>query len=467
MLRVKDLKEIPIFNNFKSKRELIGKNTIDVHEGVLTDKATKQDFVFSKLPSLVNREDVSRILELVGSCKLDEDPDSVDGMCTHEMYVISDKIDSKDTMKLDNDPKEKSKRTEIRKKIKQIIDPILDNYITPFVLKKYCSHLPPDKQYKPFYSLIRNYNEQKRLTHAPHRDGHAYCTVVVSLSDYEKEYTGGLYVATTEKYKHTVVLNRGDAIVHECDLLHGVKVKGTRWSWIVWYRDSLDKDNIKEHFKSKATDGNAIYESLYADTFNDSDKILWHTKSCDNGNSISMVKLARGYLKLLPSVMSFEPENAEKLYRHAIEVSEDPNAYYGLAQMLLWRINKNPKEIGQGILDDVIGLLEESAKGGNTYAMFNLGIAHLYGYTGNTNMEVANEWFYESSLAEGFYVSSMYHNYKKNSIMSENMKQKAESLGYGTKWRRNARNSTGIGGASGVDLNLNWPTQPDIFPEKF
>ena len=108
MLRVKDLKEIPIFNNFKSKRELIGKNTIDVHEGVLADKATKQDFVFSKLPSLVNREDVSRILELVGSCKLDEDPDSVDGMCTHEMYVISDKIDSKDTMKLDNDPKEKS-----------------------------------------------------------------------------------------------------------------------------------------------------------------------------------------------------------------------------------------------------------------------------------------------------------------------------------------------------------------------
>ena len=467
MLRVKDLKGIPIFNNFKSKKDVIGKNTIDIHEGVLTDKATRQEFVFSKLPSLVDREDVSKILELAGSCKLDEDPDSVDGMCTHEMYVISDNIDNKDTMKLDNDPKENIKRTEVREKLKQIINPILDNYITPFVRKKYCSHLPSDKQYKPFYSLIRNYNEQKRLTHAPHRDGHAYCTVVVSLSDYEKEYTGGLYVAATEKYKQTVVLNRGDAIVHECDLLHGVKVKGTRWSWIVWYRDSFDKDNIKEHFKEKSKGGHAIYESLYADTFNNYDKILWHTKSCDNGNSISMVKLARGYLKLLPSAIPFDPENAENLYRRAIEVSEDPNAYYGLAQMLLWKINKNKKENVQELLNDVIGLLEEAAKGGNTYAMFNLGIAHVYGYTGKLNMDVANEWFEESGLAEGFYVVSMYHNYKKNKVMAENMKRKAESLGYGTSWRKKSRNLTGIGGASGVDLNLNWPTQPNLSPEKF
>ena len=462
MLRVKDLKEIPIFNNFKSKKEVIGKQTIEVHEGVIKDNATNIEFVFSKLPSLVDRKDVSRILELVGSCKLDEDPDSVDGMCTHQLGVFSDTIDKKDKLKLGQDPEDKIKRTEIRKKLKELMDPILDNYITPFVHKKYCSSLPPEKQYKPFYSIIRNYNEQNRITHASHRDGHAYCTVVVSLSDYDKEYTGGLYVASSEMYKQTIVLNRGDAIVHECDLLHGIKVKGTRWSWIVWYRDS-DKDNLTDYFKEKAQGGHAIYESLYADKLTNSDKILWHTKSCDNGNSISMVKLARGYLKLLPSVMPFEPENAEKLYRHAIDVSGDPEAYYGMAQMVLWKMNKDPSENIPDILGEAIGFLEESAKGGNPFAMFNLGVAHLYGYTGKPDTETAIEWFHASNMAEGFYVVSMYYSHKGDIKQAENMKRKAEKLGYGVEWRQLARNSTKLG----VDINLNWPSVNNISPEKF
>ena len=63
------------------------------------------------------------------------------------------------------------------------------------------------------------------------------------------------------------------------------------------------------------------------------------------------------------------------------------NAYYGLAQLFLQRSTALRKE-GSGKseahananLRDAVRMLEEAALRGHTYAMFNLGIAHLYGY---------------------------------------------------------------------------------------
>ena len=57
-----------------------------------------------------------------------------------------------------------------------------------------------------------------------HHDGHAIATVVVSLSDFEVEYRGGLYVATGYGQKEFLPLQRGDAAIHRSFLLHGVKV---------------------------------------------------------------------------------------------------------------------------------------------------------------------------------------------------------------------------------------------------
>ena len=63
----------------------------------------------------------------------------------------------------------------------------------------------------------------------------------------------------------------------------------------------------------------------------------------------------------------------------------------------------------------VINLLEESAKGGDSFAMFNLGIAHFYGYSGKIDRELSKDWFIESNLPEGLYIASLY--YVNNNII--------------------------------------------------
>ena len=39
-------------------------------------------------------------------------------------------------------------------------------------------------------------------------------------------------------------------------------------------------------------------------------------------------------------------------------------------------------------------------------------------------------------------------------------KRRAAAMGYGTSWRRTARQAVGSGGAGGVDLNMAWPKLP-------
>ena len=112
------------------------------------------------------------------------------------------------------------------------------------------------------------------------------------------------------------------------------------------------------------------------------------------------------------------------------------------------------------ILKTIINLLEESAKGGDVFAMFNLGIAHLYGYTGIVDMELAKDWFIYSNLPEGLYVGSLYY-LEKDSKISNNLRERAKRLGFGTKWRQEARQHTGLGGAGGIDINLPWPEMPN------
>ena len=47
--------------------------------------------------------------------------------------------------------------------------------------------------------------------------------------------------ASSSAEKRSLALQRGDAVVHRGDLLHGVDVKrGERWSWILWYFRGAD-----------------------------------------------------------------------------------------------------------------------------------------------------------------------------------------------------------------------------------
>ena len=470
-LKPSQLKEIPIYDKFEPliKVQLNNDIKIDVLNGSLKQEDGKIVSEFSKLPQIAKPQEVSDILKLVKSVPFDTDPDSVDCMCTHEFYIDSPEIkngsSSSNQMKKDNDKKILKIRTQIREKLLNIMNPIIKNRITPYVRMLYSQNNELDRQCTPCYCFVRRYKQNERRTHATHRDGHAYATVVISLSDYEKEYRGGIYVATTERYKQTVVLNRGDALVHKYDLLHGVKVKndgGERWSWILWYKDSTKcKDYSKEWFKAKAYEGIPLYQALYANTGCEG-VVEWHIKAANQGFSNSMVKLARGYLKLLKSKLPYNPKEAERLYRNAIKVAQDPHAQYGLAQMLLeGLIIKINNDTFVSVLKEVISLLEESAKGGNVFAMFNLGIVHLYGYTGKQNIELAIQWFEKCNLPEGFMITAMYYDSINNHEKATVLRDRAKKMGYGTPWRQYARKHTGLGGAGGVDINLPWPQLPN------
>ncbi len=477
-LKPSEIPDISLFKDWEKSLQIkINENIINVEkgkiiqEGITNDKSKKY-CDFYRLQSIFSREEVCKIRNLAENIKLNTDPDSVDGMCSHEFYIENPSFHSSGDASGDANG-DTSVRV-LRNNLKNIIQPVIDEKITPYVRSLYSQHAIENRLCSCCYYFIRKYNENERTTHATHRDGHAYATVVISLSDYEKEYTGGLYVATSERYKKFIELNRGDGIVHKHDLLHGVKVqrnkiKSERWSLILWYKDSTECiDYSNEWYKSKAHKNEPIYQSLYA-TQNDPDNIvLWHKKAAENGLASSMVKLARAYLKKLPSNLEFNSSEAERLYRLAIDTSQDPNAQYELAEMILLGLVKIQTNSMLYLLSRVINLLEDSAKGGNVFAMFNLGIAHLYGYTGKVDMDLAKDWFEYSDLPEGLFAASLYYQRKQDLFMMNKLRNRAQILGFGTEWRKASRTRTGLGGASGIDINLSWPQMPNgIKPEIF
>lgn len=456
-LKPSDLKEIPLYKDWESIEEIaLTNHKIKTQKGSIPQEGNDNKLCnFSKLLQVASLEEVSKILKLAKSVNFDEDPDSVDGLTSYEFYLKSPDLNK--SSKYNNS----IFVNKIRNNLRKIIDPIINDRITPYLRKIYHS-TNKKRECTPCYCFIRRYKQQERVTHATHRDGHAYATVVISLSDYEKDYRGGIYVATAERYKSYIALNKGDAIVHKHDLLHGVKVKndgGERWSLIIWFKDSkkcIDYSN--EWYKKKAYNGEAVYQSLYANHVGGNDIITWHKKAADQGFSNSMVKIARAYLKRLPSNLEFNPKEAEKYYRLAIKTSEDPHAQFGLAEMILCGLIKIETNSMIEILKIVINLLEESAKGGDVFAMFNLGIAHLYGYTGKIDRELAKDWFIQSNLPEGFFIASLYYDNNNNKKLANDLKKKAELLGYGKYWRRDARERTGTANAGGVDINMSWPS---------
>lgn len=51
---------------------------------------------------------------------------------------------------------------------------------------------------------------------------------MVSLSDYGREYRGGIYVAPGRASKRVLALARGDAVAHQSDLLQCPGLRGAR-----------------------------------------------------------------------------------------------------------------------------------------------------------------------------------------------------------------------------------------------
>ena len=110
----------------------------------------------------------------------------------------------------------------------------------------------------------------------------------------------------------------------------------------------------------------------------------------------------------------------------------------------------------------VVQLLEEAAIRGHTYAMFNLGIVHCYGYgVPHIDTNLAALWFIQSGLPEGYYVAAVQAASMGNVVRQQQLDDMARKLGFYEPWRKGARERTGSGGASGVNLNMKWPVSVD------
>jgi TPR repeat protein len=212
------------------------------------------------------------------------------------------------------------------------------------------------------------------------------------------------------------------------------------------------------------------------------EEILELTRSSALGGvSEAAMKMARGHLKRLPSPLAYNVTAAKRYYDIGMDV-HSPDAYYGMAELLLTQManastrrkskrNANSpsqqelqEEEGQQhqeqqqTLQQVLRYLEEAAMLGHAFAMYNLGMAHSFGYGVNSvDHDVAREWFIQSGLPEGAYLAAHQAKSRGNTALEQALFQKAAKLGFGTPWRKEVRMETGSGGSGGVDLNLPWP----------
>jgi hypothetical protein len=214
--------------------------------------------------------------------------------------------------------------------------------------------------------------------------------------------------------------------------------------------------------------------------------LQWNMRAAHGGAGMAAIKIARAYLKQLSSSLPFDVNEARRYFIMAMEEAHNPEGAYGLVSLLLASafLDEQQQDHGGGSssssvqqlerqqrsiqhkVHQAIRLLEEAAMAGHVYSMFNLGIAHAFGYAIMHNNKqkidtnLAAEWFVASGLPEGYYVASLQAASVGNVERQQLLERRAKILGYGQVWRRAAREHTGSGGAGGVDLNLKWPTSP-------
>ncbi|KAL3919502.1 MAG: hypothetical protein SGILL_003722 [Bacillariaceae sp.] len=500
-LRVSDIvqKEPQVYQDFQSNTTLqVNGNSVRVLQGSvhqvnnLQSNSDDFDTEFAILPNVLERDTVQQVLQLLQNYPdLDEDPDTVDGMPTYELFVDSPELYQPSTKVKDSDPNYAEERKQLRQQLQSLLQPTLQSIITPFVQQHVsaCQHKHVDRACTPCFSLIRRYRHGDRISHGMHHDGHALATVVISLSDYGVDYKGGLYVSTGHgQEREFLQLGKGDAVVHQSTLLHGVHVHDIesnanatqRWSWILWFRDSTEcEDYSYEWFADCALSNNPLCQQLHSTKVGNipgitpeqaAQQILeLNQQAAHGGAGMAAIKLARAYLKLLPSTLEFDVNQAIYYYGMAIASSNHPDGHYGMAALYLQEAkeeqakssDKNDYNMDRRVVQ-AVQHLEEAAKMHHAYAQYNLGMAHTYGFgTGRKFFAVAAEWFIQSGLPEGYYIAAQQALAVSDQERHNQLIEQAKVLGFFAPWRTLARESTGSGGAGGVNLNLPWPVAAD------
>ena len=489
-LRPVDVPDAPVFDAYTSRdMTRVGQRDYEVHKGAVRWGGLQRASEFDVVKGIVTRDEVAALRGLVESHEgpFDSDPDTVDAMATHEIFIRSPDLASPparaQTMqpmaKGDHDPQIALQRGPLRKALEKALRPIIDERITPYVQERYRAQCgagrPKSRRCTACYALVRRYLPHERRSHEPHYDGHALVSVVVSLADFGTEYDGGLIIKTA-KGNQVIKLSRGDAIVHQSDLYHGVRVnRGERWSLIIWYRDSSSCAEFGyQWFEKCAREGDPMCQAMHASKVGMTPHIAheraasqvleWNRRSAEGGFAYAMVRVARAYLKRLPSTLPYDPAKAASWFRKGILAAADGESHYGLAQMLLDNQTRPDAAVGEGEdesdvrVSAAVRAFEGAALHHHRFAAFNLGIAHLHGH-GHlaVDADLAAEWFMASGLPEGFWGVATHRELTGRLEEAREWKERARRMGFLQPWRKMAIERTGSGGASGVSLHSTWP----------
>ena len=174
--------------------------------------------------------------------------------------------------------------------------------------------------------------------------------------------------------------------------------------------------------------------------------IQLNIQAADGGSAYAAIKIARAYLKLLPSALPFDLELAKKYFRIAIE-SNAPDGHYGMAQILLTTVKFEASQGGSDAqarwsnawrdrrVQEAIVHLERAAFVGHAFSQFNLGLVHTFGYHGDgggnaIDVGLAGMWFERSGLPEGFFVAAGQAGAVGQTDRQRRMMDMARSMGY-------------------------------------
>ncbi len=267
-------------------------------------------------------------------------------------------------------------------------------------------------------------------------------SVVTSLSDYASEFSGGLYVAAVDPHGRKVLaLRKGDAVVHQYDLLHGVDVAD---------EVSLEKDQSAPERYMRA--------------------------AANQGFGEAMFQLGRTYLG------KRDVHGAVELLTRAVAAG-DVDAAFQLAQLtLLGLVPASDGQRSQGDLlmlfeaalasggranpatsiamREAVGLFEVAAKAGTSvfrgaeFAQYNLGVAYLYGYGVERNPRLAAQWFAKCGLPEGMVALAVQANATGHEASARAWQNRATIMSFEDKSRKENRDFALF------QLHSNWPDGP-------
>lgn len=340
---------------------------------------------FSVLPALVRPDETEAMKDVLKDAfdEFDEDRDGVDLMITYEFIIAS-----AGAVKATDPPREG-----LRQRLLAITEPIIRSRIGPFVQKRY----PAARAV--CHSMIRRYLHGERRTHGTHWDIPSYVSVIVSLDSHGNEFDGGFYVTTGTGLQSFIPLQRGDTVVHQGDLLHGVHVRsGDRWSWAMWFQDTADcSSDPADWWKEKARHGNPVAQTLSAMRSQTHEEALsWVRAAAKTGFPRAMLYRGKSYEEGWKGERR-DLQQAALWYEKARRAG-DVDAFYYLGAV----------ERTLGNATGAAVFFKEGAELGDPQAMEELGGVYLNGTGLPRDLDLATRWYQQ---AADFRLESMYQTF--------------------------------------------------------